>query len=273
MKVPAEQHLEYLFQQAIDDSNERPNFLSALMDAKIYVVGHSGGKEQTSDIVHHQLATDSPLFIKSWDDEQFDHIIPFFTSLEKMCLAIDPQESFVCLPTSIFMQMTLGSKLLLNPESNAIKVFYPTEVQALLDGNFHSAYVDEEEEVEVLLMQPLPYPEQMVAKLSVFLASQTVVKAAYLAEMVYAHAEDEAVLVIGLLLDITLSIDDMRVLNQQLGQVIFENLKNDHRAIDLIHLYLDDVVDGLEDYLLTETEPFYVRPNADYPQIFATLLC
>lgn len=264
MKIQEELELESLFLQAVEAEACRPAFLEALMAGHVYCVGYTDERAEQDALFHRQLKAESQLFIKSWDDAQFDRIIPFFTSLEKMRLVIDEQESFLCLSTKVFMQMTSGAKLVLNPESPAMKVFYPTEIQALLAGNY---LIDPDEhvwdeEIEVLMSAPQPYPYELVEQLQQFLAMQSSVQAAYLAEMFDANRDSDPVLVIGLLLDQQLEHSALQKLHQHLGQVAFESLKNDKRAIDLVHLAFDDeIVDGVEHYLLHDTEPFYLRAD------------
>jgi hypothetical protein len=275
MRENKEQHLESLFLQAIEQPVHRPEFLEQLLEGHIYCVGHTDQADDADLIVMHQLQAGTKIFIKSWDDEQFDRIVPFFTSLEKMKLAVDPKESFLCLSTRIFFEMTSGAKLILNPESDAVKVFYPNEIQAMLEGNFSlepEAYTYDEE-VEVLLSEPDPYPEQMVRDLNIFFKTQSQVKAAYLAEMFDANRDSLPVLVIGLLFDEDVESIVQQQLHECLGQIAFESLENDQRAIDLIHLSETDIADGLEEYLLRETSPFYLRHDPKQQKLFARLLC
>lgn len=275
MEPHSELKLEDLFSQAVDEPAYRPLFLEALLAGHIYCVGYSQNSQQieVADIQQHQIEAGTQIFIKSWDDTEFDRIIPFFTSLEKMQQAIDSKESFMCLPTRIFMQMTTGAKLVLNPESHAVKVFYPIEVQALLDGNYSlnpEEYVYDEE-VEVLMSEPSPYPKDMLTQLKLYLAQRPEIKAAYVAEMLDNNRDVEPVLIIGLLFKKVLSQQSMQQLHQQLGQVAFDSLKGDERAIDLVHLDQDDIADGVEKYLLEETLPFYVAKDEDRLGLFAKL--
>ena len=273
MRQKKELHLERLFSNAVNEPAYRPVFLEELLDSDVYCVGHSQ-QHITDDAIHHrQIKAGEQIFIKSWDDTEFDRIIPFFTSLEKMQLAIDPKESFLRLPARTFMQMTSGAKLVLNPESDAVKVFYPVEVQALLDGNFSldpEEYVYDEE-VEVLLSEPDPYPKYLVQQLRLYFKQRPEVEAAYLAEMLDTNRDAEPVLVIGLVVQDHMSHKDLQQLHRQLGQVAFDSLKEDQRSIDLVHLNEDDVLDGLESYLLDETKPFYSAKHDDQRSIFATL--
>lgn len=270
-----EQYIESLFLQAIEQPETRPAFLQELLDGHIYCAGYTDQATQDDVIALRQIEAGTKIFIKSWDDEQFDRIVPFFTSLEKMQLAIDPEESFLCLSTRIFFEMTTGVKLILNPESDAVKIFYPHEVESMLQGNFildPEAYTYDEE-VEVLLSEPEPYPEKMVQALNQFFETQPALKAAYLAEMFDANRDTLPVLVIGLLFDQDLDAHTQQQLHECLGQIAFDCLKEDQRAIDLIHLSETEITDGLEEYLLHETSPFYLRYDPKAYIHFAKLLC
>lgn len=270
-----EQYIESLFLQAIEQAEKRPEFLQQLIEGHIYCAGHTDQADNEHRIDIQRLEAGAKIFIKSWDDEQFDRIVPFFTSLEKMKLAIGPKEPFLCLSAKIFFEMTTGIKLILNPESDAVKVFYPHEIESMLDGQFviePEAYCYDEE-VEVLLSEPEPYPEHMVQALSQFLKTQPILKAAYLVEMFDAHRDTLPVLVVGLLFDHAVGQQVQQQLHEYLGQIIFDCLKDDPRAIDLIHLNESDISDGLEAYLFNETSPFYLRPDPKHQTLFAKLLC
>ena len=275
MREEKEQHLEALFLQAIEQPALRPEFLQQLIEGHIYCAGHTDQLDKGNMREIRQLEVGAKVFIKSWDDEQFDRIVPFFTSLEKMKLAVDPKESFLCLSTKIFFEMTTGIKLILNPESDAVKVFYPHEVESMLNGQFaiETEAYSYDEEVEVLLSEPEPYPEQMVQALSQFFKTQPTLKAAYLAEMFDANRDTLPVLVVGLLFDHAIASVVQQQLHENLGQIVFDCLRDDDRAIDLIHLNESDISDGLEDYLLHETSPFYLRPDPKQQKLFARLLC
>jgi hypothetical protein len=270
-----EQYLENLFLQAIEQPVLRPEFLQQLIEGHIYCAGHTDQVDKGDMMEIRQLEVGAKVFIKSWDDEQFDRVVPFFTSLKKMKLAVDPQESFLCISTKIFFEMTTGIKLILNPESDAVKVFYPHEVESMLAGQFviEAETYSYDEEVEVLLSEPEPYPEQMVQALSHFFKTQPTLKAAYLAEMFDANRDTLPVLVVGLLFDHAVASGVQQQLHENLGQIVFDCLRDDQRAIDLIHLNESDISDGLEDYLLHETSPFYLRPDPKQQKLFARLLC
>ena len=273
MSKEQEQQLEHLLAQAVNEPAFRPVFLQSLLQGAVYCVGYTSEADGTG-ITQRQLTGGSQIFIKSWDDDEFQRIIPFFTSLEKMQLAIDASESFLYLPTTTFMQLTTGAKLVLNPESDAVKLFYPVEVQALLDGNFSTnpeEYVYEEG-VEIFISEPDPYPDYMVQQLSQYLQQRPEIHAAYLAEMLDTQRDAEPVLVIGLVFKTALEGQALQQLHQHIGQVAFDSLAEDARAIDLVHLHDDaDLCDGLEHYLLQETQPFYRAIDPHENGFFATL--
>ncbi len=132
--------------------------------------------------------------LKSWEDETYDCVIPFFTSLEKMRLAISEEESYIRLPTKALFEMTFGARLVLNPQSpDATKDFVPEEIQHLLKRAVYSALrrlTEVTEDTEVLIGQPAEYPQFMIDQLSIFFGTERVVKAAYLAQMLNQARDD-----------------------------------------------------------------------------------
>ena len=109
-----EEILEQLFHKALHEPAYRPEFLAQLLAAKVYCVGTTGGRDSriAEDLI---LDEGDRIQLKSWEDETYDCVIPFFTSLEKMRLAISEEESYIRLPTKALFDMTLGAKLILNP--------------------------------------------------------------------------------------------------------------------------------------------------------------
>lgn len=135
MNKEAETQLEDLFLQALHEPAYRAKFLEKLMSSNIYFPGMTG-RSDVSQIQESYLDEDTPVQIKSWPNEAYGQIIPFFTSLEKMRLMLSPDEKFMCMPCNIFFVMTQGALLILNPESDATKEFFPEEVLQLLEGNY-----------------------------------------------------------------------------------------------------------------------------------------
>ena len=264
-----EKKLDELLKQAFENESQRPLFLEKLLDSYVYILGSSSVKHD-GDIAH-TLMEGSQVHIKSWNREDGSQVLPFFTSLEKLQHAIQHNENYLRLHTKSFFELTTGAYLVLNPNSDVSKEFYPKEVEGLLEGYFGpkpEAY-EYTEDTQVLLSQPLPYPVGMVSRLSELLKTKVNVSAAYLAQMHDVKRDPELTLVIGLTVSIQLTEQERKDINAQVGQMAFDTLV-DKKAVDL--MFIDQSAeDGLSHYFLNETPPFYVRQKERKKGFFAKL--
>lgn len=267
-----EEILESFFLKAVHEPAYRPEFLQQLMSANVYCVGSSDQDDQPDRITAHILDSGASIQLKSWEDESYDCVIPFFTSLEKMRLAISEDESFICLPTKTLFEMTFGARLVLNPQSlDASKDFIPDEIHYLLQGEFAAPAENYavEEDTQVLIGQPSEYPQFMIEQLNILFSTEPSVKAAYLAQMLNQARDAQPTLLIGLDLDDGLSEKQIQELHSKIGRVTYDSLP-EKQAIDLIHLK-QGADDGVADYLLNETQAFYLRNQGKKKGLFARL--
>lgn len=267
-----EEILESFFVKAVHEPAYRPEFLEQLMSANVYCVGSSAEVNAQDGVSTHLLESGASLQLKSWEDETYDCVIPFFTSLEKMRLAMDQEEPFICLPTKALFEMTLGARLVLNPQSpDATKDFIPDEIQYLLQGEFSTPVenYEVEEDTQVLIGQPNEYPQFMIEQLIILFGSQPSVKAAYLAQIFNQARDTQPTLLIGLDLEEGLSEKFIQELHSKIGRVTYDSLP-EKQAVDLIHLQQDSS-EGVVDYLVNETKAFYLRNNGKKKGLFARL--
>lgn len=152
MNNELEKQLEQLFLNALHEPAYRAEFLEQLINGNIYFAGTTG-ENNVNRIQETYLEEDTPVHIKSWPNDDYGQVIPFFTSLEKMRLALNPNEDFICMSCRVFFAMTQGSLLILNPESDATKEFIPDEIQQLLKGDYsdQSESYSIEEDTQVIL--------------------------------------------------------------------------------------------------------------------------
>lgn len=269
MSQQAEYVLEQLFAKAFDEPDYRVQFINTLLDANIYVAGNS---EHFSGegIQEHITGPDETIQIKSWPHEEYGQIIPFFTSLDKMRIALGDDAHFVRFSCRVFFEMTLGSLLILNPESEVQKPFYPDEIEQLLQGDqVSSEAYTVEEDTQVLLGQPEKTPYVMFEQLSKVLTSYSAVQAAYFAQMYSPAKDQEASYIIGLLFNNLLDDDQIEKLHQHIGQVAYDALE-DKKPINLLHIDHHEK-EGINAYFLNEVEPFYSKPDEKKKGFFAKL--
>lgn len=264
-----EQQLEQLLEKAFDDPALRPQFLALLLNSDIYFLGSSSNDVDIH--VEHTLSEGSQIQIKSWNKADGTEILPFFTSLEKLQKAIQDPESYLKIHTQSFFELTLGATLALNPNSGYGKEFTAEEIQGLLSSDFENSAqpYEYEENTQVLMSQPQPYPLAMAENLNRFLVSHREVTSAYLAQIHDTQRDPEPTLVIGLLIDQLIEEKQLQALKGKVGNMVVDNLEN-KKPIDLFIIDSNDK-EGLSHYLLMETKPFYVRQEEKKKGFFARL--
>ena len=262
-----EKELDELLIQACSEPNQRPKFLEALLNADIYCIGTTGNEKGAQ-----QLTEGSHVQLMHFQDKNGDSYLPFFTALENLQKTIDEEQSYLCLPCKSFFELTLGAQLVLNPNSEYGKAFTPTEVEALINGNYGS-YVESyeyQETTEVLLSQPLDYPHEMVKELKLLLKTLPQVKAAYLAQMHDPQRDPEPTLLIGFETDQHLDETMFQRIKNQIGHVAYESLVN-KRLIDLLYIEEKNASKGVSYYLQQQTEAFYKRVDVKKKGFFARI--
>ena len=233
-----ERKLEEILIHAVHEPAYRPEFLEKLLEANIYCIQYDV-EELTEKFPEKTFNNKQSISLKVWDDPEYGHIIPFFTSVEK--LRKISNENFICLPCRILFEITLGAHLILNPESEAIKEFYPDEIRGILLGDY--SQVLESYEIEgdsiFLMKQPDIYPEFMVGQLKHFFSTELHIIAAYLAQIYDSDMSEIPFLLIGLKLDQHLSMYYIDELHRKISQIAYASLK-EKIEINLVHLDLEE---------------------------------
>lgn len=241
--------LEQKLKHAADDPASRPEFYKALMEANVFVIGHTDSEGEGVSTI----PTGAKLSIVNWVKNDGTPVTPFFTSLEALQRALKEESKFVALPAKSFFEMTLGSFLVLNPSSPYGKEFFPNEIQALLETGMNHAPKTRvvQKETKVLLGQPTDYPSAMVSALTVLLAKHSAVKAAYLCLMHDPSSSEKPSLVVGFEGDKDLS-EPMK----EAGSVAADTAPRGE-LVDFTVLKRGEP--GISDYMFSSVKPFYER--------------
>lgn len=268
MNQQSEQQLEALFAQAYFDETFRAEFINQLLEANVYFPGETG-KRSGQGIEECYLQENEEVHIKSWPNEEYGRVIPFFTSLKTMREAFDADEHFICLSCKILFQMTLGSLLILNPESDVSKPFYPDEIQALFQGETEAKTKFYAEGTQLRLGQPADYPQEMIEQLKTYFSDQEIVSSAYLGQ-VQASDEEYPSLVVGVQLNQVLNERALEQINQNLSTIIKHSLQP-IRLTTLLFFNENQQHGTIEEYLKNETKPFYEKQITKKKGFFAKL--
>ena len=120
--------LEIGLELAAAEPAHRPEFFRLLLESTIFILGSSEQMDEGSVT----LKANTQVQIKNRVKPDGSSVIPFFSSLRALQLAIKSDEPYIALPARTFFQITRGADLILNPRSQYGKEFTPAEVEALL---------------------------------------------------------------------------------------------------------------------------------------------
>lgn len=269
MNKQSEQQLEALFVQAYVDENFRVEFVEQLLEANVYFSGETE-KHSGNGVDEYILEESENVQIKSWPNEEYGRVIPFFTSLDTMRQAFNADENFVCLKCKVLFAMTLGSLLVLNPESEVSKPFYPDEIKAMLQGErYENSTQHYEEGTQIRLGQPADYPDQMIDQLKQYFSQDGFISSAYLGQM-QADDEEFPSLVVGVQSSEILDEVSINQYQQKLSTIIKESL-HPIRAVALVFFNEKEQSGVIEEYLKNETKPFYEKQMNKKRGFFAKL--
>jgi hypothetical protein len=241
--------LELALMLAASEPAHRPEFFRLLLESTVFVLGSSDHLDQGPVT----LKANTQVQIQNWVKPDGSSVIPFFSSLRALQLAIQSDEPYIALPARTFFEITRGAELILNPRSEYGKEFTPAEVEALLaEGVSRLATpMVVEKDTQVLLGQPSNYPTAMVTSLTTLLAKHSNVKAAYLALMHNPSMDEKPHLIVGIEAE-----GDFENVIREAGTVAADTAPNGE-PVDLTRVIRGE--SGLAQYFLEEVKPFYER--------------
>jgi hypothetical protein len=241
--------LELALMLAASEPAHRPEFFRLLLDSTIFILGSSGQMDEGPVT----LKANTQVQIQNWVKPDGSSVIPFFSSLRALQLAIKNDEPYIALAARTFFEITRGAELILNPRSEYGKEFTPTEVEAILSEGVSQLPEQRvvEKDTHVLLGQPANYPTEMVASLSTLLAKHSNVKAAYLALMHDVSRDETPHLIIGIEAE-----GDFENVIREAGTVAGDTAPKGE-PVDLIRVIRGE--SGLGQYFIEEVKPFYER--------------
>ncbi|WJM83873.1 enhanced serine sensitivity protein SseB [Dickeya chrysanthemi] len=249
MEFSPHNRLEEVLKLAASEPAHRPEFFSELLEATVYVLGHS--EEEMSG--ESSLLAGGGLQLQHWEKPDGDSAIPFFSSLEALQLSVTDEQAFLALPVRTLFDITRGATLFLNPKLPYGKEFLPQEIEHLL-SNEGSGLVQQhllDGDAELKIGIPAEMPTQMIDSLTQLFSKHRNVKRAFLAQ-IQEPDEDRPHLLIGL----DVHGDDLDELIQATGSVATDTQPDD-RPIDICLVNNDEP--GISHFLIRHTTPFYER--------------
>jgi len=259
-QISKENPLETALRLAADDPGCRPDFYRALLEATVFIIQDTEHPREGK----RRLEEGETIAIRHWMRDDETPIIPFFSSLEALQMAITDEVTYMELPARALFETTQGAALVLNPSLEYGKEFYADEIEALLSDGVNRVADQRvmEKETQILLGQPAEYPDKMVSALVTLFSRRENVKAAYLALMHDPSCDDKPHLVVGVDAD-----NEIESIIREAGAVAADTSPNG-QSVDLYRVEPEN--DGLSQYFIGEVTPFYTREipgkSRNYPQ-------
>ena len=242
--------LEKALHKAAADNSQAPAFYEELLESKIFVLG----KPEEEDVGNFTLEEEQALIIQHWErEDDSSPVVPFFTSLGMLQQAIDTDEPYLELPTTVLFQLTIGAPLVLNPNSEFGMEFDPDDVAILLDANLMvNTEYELDEETEVLLGIPMDVPKKFTKVLKDFFKTQKSVQAAYLGTIQIPDQDDEEHLMVG----IKGTGGFEKIIDQAIQKISL--LEEDGMSYETVDFYVIDHDDpDISDFMVENITPFY----------------
>jgi len=184
-----------------------------------------------------------------------DGKIPVFTSASKIFDkgVINKEVPFIEMKGEDLFNLATGATFILNPYSDYGKELLPGEIQSLLKGTIltdNHKQITIQEETKVQIGQPANYPTEIVNSLKTLFKDRPSVKAAYLGWILNPSSGEPPHLIFALDID-----GDKQKITNEAGFTA-QQLSKPNDIIDFIQI---NDKNGISDYFLNQTKPFYVR--------------
>ena len=243
-----ENALERTLRLAAREPASRPDFYRLLLESEVYVIGTAQGASGAQTV-----AAGDQLSIQNWNKDDGTPVVPFFSSLDLLRRALTGESGYLSLPARSLFEITRGAALVLNPNADHGKEFFPQEIEALLSGCLTREPVQRvtQKQSKVLLGQPAQYPKAMAEALSACFGKRAEVNAGYLCLMHDTSQDAKPHLVVGVEVD-----GDFDGVLREAGTVAADTVP-DGDAVDLFRVVRGEA--GLSEYFLKSVKPFYQR--------------
>ncbi|THD68033.1 hypothetical protein E7Z59_10325 [Robertkochia marina] len=241
-----ENELEKTLMDATTNVSARTAFYEKLLlnDFVVITNNHYPSEEEV-----RMLEKDMKVQFATFEDGK----IPVFTSTNRIFDKgyIREKLPYLALKGQNLLSITKGSTLILNPYSDFGKELIPSEIESLLNGSIFDKTneIIIEQDTEVQIGQPAKYPHELVRALSELFYKKQHVNAAYLGAIKMDKTEKLPHLIIAIEIEGSLSS-----ITREAGPLAEKILPNE--IIDFIQI---DLENGISDYFLNQTEPFYKK--------------
>ncbi len=244
---PGENMLEMSLRKAATEPAYRIEFYKKLLTEKLIVLTSKASIPEGEQV----LKEDTPVDIATLEDGK----IPVFTSTSKIFDKgiIKEQVSFMEMNGKDLFNLATGATFILNPYSDYGKELLPNEIESLLHDTIltdHHKQITVQKDTQVQIGQPAHYPTEIVSSLKKLFADKPSVKAAYLGWIYDPTSKEPPHLIFALDIE-----GEKQTITNEAGFTA-QQLSKPGDLIDFMQI---DHTNGLSDYFLNETVPFYKR--------------
>jgi len=243
----ADLSLEALLEKAASEPAYRTEFYKRLLFDDLVVIT----QDSTLNDGNQTLQQDTQVKIVSYPDKK----IPVFTSTERIFdkRIIKEQVQYLQMKGESLFEMAKGASFVLNPYSAYGKKLLPGEVEQMLNGTIltdNHRQIKIEKETSIQIGQPANYPTEIVNSLNKLFSQRPTINAAYLGWIYNPSSGEPPHYIFGLDGE-----GDLQDVTNEAGFTAKQFLKAD----DIVDFIRIDNRDGLSDYFLKSTKPFYKR--------------
>jgi len=222
-----------------------------MLSSPLYVIDLSDAPHVSDGL--RTIGVGEVLKIPSVDIEGVPHT-PVFSSLARLRTVLSAEQKYIAMNGRQLLELVRDSCLILNPGSPYGKQFLPQETVDLLSGDIFRGYSTRtvKEATKVLLGQPAQYPTHITDALKERFRGLRTVKAAYLAQCLMPESGEPPHTLVG----VVVSGEFRSVVT-----TIMDTIKRVAKEGDIVDVVrIDDPhPEGVAEYLLKETQPFYKR--------------
>jgi hypothetical protein len=249
MSFEPQNALEASLMKAAGDPAHRPQFCRDLLESQIYLIQPIPAESESDpDRVRVSQGESIQIGLMEKDGRPY---LPIFTSLPRLQAMLSEPAGYIALSAKVFLEMTAGADLMLNPGSDYGKEITAAEAASLLDGSIWQpteSFVARKE-TSVMLGQPARYPDALAEALTRFFRTRPQVQRAWLAHYFNPEQDERPHTLIGI--DFT---GDPDALMAEAG-VVASGVTVPDPPVDFTR-FVDD--GGLGQYF-KDTEPFYQK--------------
>lgn len=248
IKVNKNLAISKVLELASDQPEYRAVFYQKLLNQKIHVLVQSG--YQSSDLVQ---GIDPNIPILTFDNQ----VIPIFTEVERIhdSSAINHEVDYITVDARSFLEMSLGSSIIVNPFSKFYKELVPSEISQMLNGSIFKPNKSDFLHVKMnaIIGKPSHEPLELLEDLKSHFSSNSSITQAHIAWTDSEEMLSEPHYIIAI--ETNQAAGAFKDIAKSTSEVCQKHLQG-NQFIDIIKL---QYAGNFSDYFYHQSTPFYKK--------------